>query len=141
PWLLPVLASARPPLEGELLAAVDRSMSALYELGIDHRTAMSAYLVVSGFVQGAAQLLTAEARLTHHTGVGLTGWWLRQEPRLAGAIGSGRYPWLAALARDTGAAIDLDEWFGFGLDRVLDGIAGQLSAFGSAEAPRQDPCP
>lgn len=123
PWMLPMLATARPPLEGELLAAIDRSMAELHDLGVDHRTAMAVYLVVDGFVQGAAQLLTTEAKSIRETGMGQRAWWEQQQRRMAAAIDSGRYPWLTALAADDiGQGIDLDEWFAFGLERVLDGV-------------------
>ncbi|ADD41172.1 TetR/AcrR family transcriptional regulator [Stackebrandtia nassauensis] len=136
PWMLPMLATARPPLEGELLAAIDRSMAALYALDVDHRTAMAVYLVVDGFVQGAAQLLITEAESVRDTGMGQRAWWQQQQRRMAAAIDSGRYPWLTALAADDiGQGIDLDEWFAFGLERVLDGVAIWLEPRGVHHPP------
>lgn len=135
PWLLPVLATSRPPLEGGLLDAVDRCVAPLYALGVDHRTAMSVYLVVDGFVQGAAQLLVSEAVSRRESGLAQRAWWRRQQHRMAGAIESGRYPWLTAMADDIGEGIDLDAWFAFGLERVLDGVALWLEA----APPRAEP--
>lgn len=139
PWLLPVLATSRPRLEGELLAAVDRSMAPLYALGVDERTAMSVYLVVDGFVQGAAQLLVSEAASRRESGLAQRAWWRRQERRLAATIESGRYPWLTAMAGDIGEGIDLDAWFAFGLERVLDGVALWLEPSGPRDGPPSAP--
>jgi AcrR family transcriptional regulator len=128
PWALPALATMRPPLGKSVLANVDRSMTALAGEGLDPGTALSVYLLVSGYVQGAAMLEFAESEAVRDTGVSSTRWWSAQLGRLAGAVGSGRYPWLTALAENSGSTpgpdeTDLRAWFDFGLQRVLDGVA------------------
>ncbi|NUT52447.1 MAG: TetR/AcrR family transcriptional regulator, partial [Saccharothrix sp.] len=126
PWALTALATTRPPLGLAVLATVDRFLSALAGHGVDHRTGLSVYLLVSGYVQGTAMLAVAEHEAARDTGVGRGPWWHDRLDRLAGTgvVASGRYPWLAELAADPkAAAADLDAWFDFGLHRVLDGVA------------------
>ena len=120
PWSLTALATTRPPLGRAVLEAVDRFISAL---ALDHRTALSVYLLVSGYVQGTAMMAVAESEAARDTGVSATSWWHARLGRLAGVVGSNRYPWLTELAADPPAPADLDTWFDFGLRRVLDGVA------------------
>ncbi|MGP4016952.1 TetR/AcrR family transcriptional regulator [Saccharopolyspora sp. 5N708] len=132
PWTLQVLATMRPPLARGVLASVDRCMTALTDEGLDADTALPVYLLVSGYVQGAALLEVAESKALRDTGVSSASWWSAQLRRQAGAVGSGRYPWLTELAT-TGPMhwpdrTDLRSWFDFGLQRVLDGVAAFLSA-------------
>ncbi|MBP2337972.1 AcrR family transcriptional regulator [Saccharothrix coeruleofusca] len=130
PWVLGVLASTRPPLGRPVLAAVDRFLAALPDLPA--RTAMSVYLLVSGYVQGMAATAVGGAEAARESGVGDRQWWAAQRGKLAGALGSGWYPWLAELADDP---VDLRAWFDFGLQRVLDGIGVFLSTGSPALGP------
>jgi hypothetical protein len=106
---------------------VDRFLTAFAGHGLDHRTAISVYLLVSGYVQGTATMAVAESEAVRDTGVSARHWWQARLGRIAGVVGSNRYPWLTELAADspTGAPTpaDLDGWFDFGLHRVLDGVA------------------
>lgn len=122
PWALAVLASTRPPLGRAVLEAVDRFLAALAGQGLDHRTGLSVYLLVSGYVQGTAMMAVAESEAARDTGVSTGRWWHGQFGRLAGVIGSGRYPWLSEMATDPPTGRELDAWFDFGLARVLDGV-------------------
>ncbi|WP_202885960.1 TetR/AcrR family transcriptional regulator C-terminal domain-containing protein [Kribbella sandramycini] len=122
PWALRALATTRPPLGVGVLAAVDRYFAALDAL--DHQSALAAYLTVSGYVQGMAMLTAAEADATRDTGVTNPQWWSTHLAKLAGAVDSGRYPWLTTLAQSAATQpTNLDTWFDFGLARVLDGLA------------------
>lgn len=125
PWVLTVLASTRPPLGGAVLAAVDRSMTALTGRGLDHHAALSTYLLVSGYVQGMALLVAAESQAVRETGVRSGTWWSgARSGRFAGVVDSGWYPWLTELADGGVPGPDaVDGWFEFGLQRVLDGVA------------------
>lgn len=125
PWVLPVLASTRPPLGSAVLAVIDRSMTTLTGRGLDHRAAMSTYLLVSGYVQGMALLVAAESQAVRDTGVRAETWWSSaRSGRFAGLVDSGWYSWLTELAGDELSGADaVENWFDFGLQRVLDGIA------------------
>ncbi|GAA1293812.1 TetR/AcrR family transcriptional regulator [Saccharothrix xinjiangensis] len=135
PWSLTALATTRPPLGRSVLETVDRFLSAL---PLDHRTALSVYLLVSGYVQGTAMMAVAEFEAVRDTGVSARGWWHDRLGRLAGAVGSNRYPWLTELATDPPTPADLEGWFDFGLRRVLDGIAAFLDPDDPREAHEPD---
>ncbi|ROP41633.1 TetR/AcrR family transcriptional regulator [Saccharothrix texasensis] len=130
PWSLAALGTTRPPLGRSVLETVDRFLAAL---PLDHRTALSVYLLVSGYVQGTAMMAVAESEAVRDTGVSARGWWHDRLGRLAGVVGSNRYPWLTELAADPPTPADLEGWFDFGLRRVLDGIA----AFLEPDEPRE----
>lgn len=121
PWSLTALATTRPPLGRSLLETVDRFLAAL---ALDHRTALPVYLLVSGYVQGTALMAVAELEAARDTGVSAGTWWHARLGRLAGVVGSNRYPWLTELAAaGPPTSADIEGWFDFGLHRVLDGVA------------------
>ncbi|SFO88963.1 regulatory protein, tetR family [Amycolatopsis arida] len=125
PWILPVLATTRPPLGPGVLAAVDRTLAALGDR-VDPEAAFALYLLVSGYVQGMALLSAAESAAVRDTGVTGGRWWSARSaalPRTAAA----RHPALAALVERGLVAPPAPDavraWFEFGLRRVLDGVA------------------
>ncbi|MER7113932.1 TetR/AcrR family transcriptional regulator [Saccharomonospora azurea] len=123
PWLLRVLATSRPTLSPSMVWTVDHYFTALDGAGLDRRTQLSLYLLVSGYVQGMALLTVDDDAAGDVSG---RRWWAVQHRRLSAVIDSGRYPWLTELFETSPAseptAVELDRWFGFGLDRVLDGV-------------------
>lgn len=125
PWALGALGTSRPPLGPQLIAVVDRYLAALAGRGVDPATGLSVFLLVSGYVQGMALLLVSESEQARDTGVSGPQWW-GARGKWAEAVD---YPWVRELA--AGAAPgerDLNEWFDFGLARVLDGIALQVES-------------
>ncbi|MCP2163279.1 TetR/AcrR family transcriptional regulator [Goodfellowiella coeruleoviolacea] len=139
PWVLRVLATTRPPLGRSVLATVDRSVTVLIGHGVDAGTGLLVYLLISGYVQGMALLTAAEAEAVRDNEVSYARWWSARHGELAGAIGSGRYPWLTALAApsppiDAADPAALDACFSFGLRRVLDGVAVLLAEHPSSPA-------
>ncbi|WP_431963391.1 TetR/AcrR family transcriptional regulator [Nocardia sp. bgisy134] len=60
PWLLPVLARTRPPVGPALFDILERSFTALDELGLSRDDALAVYLACSGLVQGLALLWSAD---------------------------------------------------------------------------------
>ncbi|MGV9817963.1 TetR/AcrR family transcriptional regulator [Nocardia xishanensis] len=60
PWLLPVLARSRPPVGPALFDILERSFTALDELGLSRDDALAVYLACSGLVQGLALLWSAD---------------------------------------------------------------------------------
>jgi AcrR family transcriptional regulator len=119
PWLLTILATNRPPTGPAVLAMVDRTVAALTLVGYDARDAFRAYLALSGYIQGMALLI--ERRPTGGT---YGTWWSATLTRLERTGRTRDRPWLAA-ARLTGPAdadAELDDWFEFGLRRLVDSI-------------------
>ncbi|GAA2661737.1 hypothetical protein GCM10010428_08220 [Actinosynnema pretiosum subsp. pretiosum] len=120
PWALGALATSRPPLGPQLIAVVDRYLVALAGRGVDHATGLSVCLLVSGYVQGMALLLVSESEQTRDTGVSGPQWWGAR----GGWLDAADFPWVRELASGAPPGErDLNEWFDFGLARVLDGVA------------------
>ncbi|MER5643728.1 TetR/AcrR family transcriptional regulator [Streptosporangium sp. NPDC002524] len=122
PWVLRVIATPQPPLGPNVLADVERSMRAVDGLGLDPMTMHWVAIMVSAQVQGSALLLVNEVEAERRTGVTTKQWRALKAPMLQEILESGRFPMLSRLHEERGDAIDLDEWFEFGLRRLLDGL-------------------
>ncbi|GAA4183882.1 TetR/AcrR family transcriptional regulator [Streptosporangium oxazolinicum] len=122
PWVLRVIATPQPPLGPNVLADVERSMRAVDGLGLDPMTMHWVAIMVSAQVQGSALLLVNEVETERRTGVTTRQWRALKAPMLQEILESGRFPMLSRLHEERGDAIDLDEWFEFGLRRLLDGL-------------------
>ncbi|MBY8870602.1 TetR/AcrR family transcriptional regulator [Micromonospora sp. PLK6-60] len=116
PWLLTVLASDRPPTGPAVLAMVDRVVSVLTDAGFDPASAYRAYLVLSGYIQGMALLIARPPADPDYR-----SWRSATHLRLEHTGRLRQRPWLTAASR-TDPDEDLDSWFDFGLDRMLDGL-------------------
>lgn len=123
PWVLRVIATPRPPIGPNVLADVEWAMRALDGLGLDPTTTHWVAMTVSAQVQGAALLLVNEVEAERRTGVTAGQWRVSRAPALLEILESGRFPILSRLHAERGDVIDIDEWFEFGLGRLLDGLA------------------
>ncbi|MEU8383173.1 TetR/AcrR family transcriptional regulator [Streptosporangium sp. NPDC048865] len=125
PWALTVMATPRPPIGPNVLADVEWAMRAVDGLGLDPMTAHRVAMTVSAQVQGAALLLVSEREAERRTGVTTGQWRASKTPMLREILDSGRFPMLSELHAGRGDTIDvdIDEWFEFGLRRLLDGLA------------------
>ncbi|MEU4402961.1 TetR/AcrR family transcriptional regulator [Streptosporangium sp. NPDC023963] len=140
PWVLRVIATPHPPLGPNVLADVERSMRAVDGLGLDLMTTHRVAIMVSAHVQGWALLLVNEVESERRTGVTTRQWRALQAPMLQEILESGRFPMLSRLHGERGDAIDLDEWFEFGLRRLLDGLAVLIEGHRRGpEAPAAEP--
>lgn len=119
PWLLAILATGRPPTGPAVLSMVDRTVEALTQAGYTPGDAFAAYLALGGYIQGMALLIDrATADTAYHA------WWSTTLNRLENTGRTRHRPWLAA-ARHTDPAnpdTNLNTWFDFGLQRLLDGL-------------------
>jgi AcrR family transcriptional regulator len=121
PWILQVTAG-RPPLEPGQLAWLDRGLAAFDGTGLPHDGRFEAVMTLLNYVRGEAQLMA----------LAMTG-----DPASAAAqeeygqliaqlVDAERFPALAA-ASDAGIfraghGGSVDDSFGFGLARILDGL-------------------
>lgn len=136
PWLLPVLATTRPPTCPAVLALVDNTVAVLIRAGYEPADAFAGYLAVSGYVQGLALLHVAE-RAEQHTGAPRWDTWRSAaRTRLEGTRHAHSSAWLLAADPpydDADAAVD--RWFEFGLARLLDGLIPPPGPQGDHERP------
>ena len=79
-------------------------------------------MTLFGYVRGTAIALESEAEAVRATGLSDEEWMHGQESRMAAIMESGRFP---ALTRVVSEDIDfnLEDFFEFGLQRLLDGMA------------------
>lgn len=119
PWLLPILATRRPPAGPAVLSMVDRTVDALTDAGYDPGEAFAAYLALGAYIQGMALLIDRET-----TGTTYRTWWSATVKRLDSTGRTQHRPWLAAIrySDPENADVDLDTWFDLGLQQLLDGL-------------------
>ncbi len=130
PWLLHIAAS-RPLLGPNVTALYDAELAAVDGLGL---TDIDMDLIVSllddyvrGTARGAAEAAAAQAR----TGISDQQWREAYGPLLAEVVDPARYPTAirvgTAAGAEYGAAHDPARSFGFGLQRIIDGIGAFIN--------------
>ncbi len=121
PWLAEAVSFTRPLPARHAMAHTEYTMRALAALG--PATRFRAAVMIANHVRGTAVSLGAEADARRETGLTDHQWMLTQRERYAAALAGSDLPLLAATITGPGAEFDLDVLFGFGLDRLLDGLA------------------
>jgi len=132
PWMLQVMAMARPPLGPNSIATYDYDLRAVDGIGLTELEMDSVVSLVSVYVQGAARTAVDAARTEQDTGLTDEEWWAAHGPLLAKVFDAERYPVAARVGAVAGetyqAAYDPAHGFEFGLTRVLDGIAALINS-------------
>lgn len=126
PWLLQVNWS-RPVIGPNTLAGIELFMRTLRDLPFTDQEKISVMIMVDGYVTGVARQQIQHAALPEETGVSDEEFWRQHLPSLERAMGSGKYPAMAALSEDA-FNLGWDETFEFGLERLLDGLAAFVEA-------------
>ncbi|MGI5273451.1 TetR/AcrR family transcriptional regulator [Nonomuraea sp. CA-218870] len=126
PWMARVTAT-RQSAGPNGVRALDRSLAMVDGLGLSVDAMLTVVGAVIAYVNGyvAAELGELEAR--RRTGLDVQQWMARQAPYITTLVESGDYPLFARVVSESGRELmDPDERFGYGLDRLLDGIAATL---------------
>jgi AcrR family transcriptional regulator len=138
-WSLQALATTRPPLGPNVLAATDWALAAVDGLGLSVQKMSWIVMLVSGYVQGAALLLVNDANAQRRSGSTREEWWAARSSKVMELIQADAFPTLTRVVAENTAENDLNAWFEFGLTRLLDGIAvfidTQTQAGRHGEAP------
>ncbi len=128
PWVAPVVSTRR--LRGpNSLKRLESSLAAVEDLGLEAGEMAGLPAVVDDFVVGFVLRELAEEATRRRTRLGEQEWRAAERPYVELVVESGPYPNLARLIRggqDAGAG----EAFGFGLERILDGVAAYVAAHG-----------
>lgn len=137
-WSLQILATTRPPLGPNVLASTNWALSAVDGIGLTVRQMSWIVMLVAGYVQGAALLLVNEDSAERDTGSTREQWWAARSAQVMALMQSDAFPVLARVAAEGTGESDLNEWFEFGLARLLDGVAVfvESSARPTPEPPR-----
>ncbi|BDT87650.1 TetR/AcrR family transcriptional regulator C-terminal domain-containing protein [Nocardia cyriacigeorgica] len=120
PWLLYV-NQARPIMGPGSVESMEVVLTAIKPMGLSDVELISVIVMIDNFVVGAARTEVFQQEALRTTGMTDAEFWQAQLPMLERAMNSGRYPTMAGLEEN---AFDQDfDHFGFGLRRILDGLA------------------
>ena len=124
PWMARAMASfIRPDPMPEAMKYTEWNLRALRGTGLGVHQIMHAHLALIAFVQGLGVAMELEGHALQDTGVSNDEWMDRNGGRFAAIVAGGGYPVLTSIFEHEPFELDLDSLFGFGLDRLLDGIA------------------
>lgn len=122
PWLAQVISFTRPEPTPNAIPNTEWALSAIDGLGLDASTMLYLVVTLFGYVRGTAINLETEAEAVRDTGLSDDEWMQSQTERIAAITASGRVPTLArVIERDID--FNLEQFFEFGLQRMLDGMA------------------
>ncbi|MFI6686949.1 TetR/AcrR family transcriptional regulator C-terminal domain-containing protein [Streptomyces sp. NPDC050485] len=124
PWMARAMASfIRPEPMPEAMKYTEWVLRALRGTDLRVHQVMHAHLMLIAYVQGLGMSMELEGHALQDTGVSNDEWMDRNGGRFAAIVSSGGYPVLATIFQHEPFELDLDSLFGFGLERLLDGIA------------------
>lgn len=129
PWLLQVNQS-RPILGPSALDGMEKVLSRIKPMGLTDPELVSVIIMIDGYVVGAARTQVYQEEAERKSGMTDAQFWAAQAPTLEQILASGRYPVMAGLSEDTFAPTF--DHFGFGLQRILDGLEVLVAERGSA---------
>lgn len=123
PWVLD-LATHRPVLGPNTLAAWEAALTAVDGVGLDELEMDRVVTTIHSYVYGAVRDAARQKLVDRATGMTDDEWWQAVEPVL-GLIDFSPYPVSSRVGPVTGATYGLHDpegAFAFGLERLLDGI-------------------
>lgn len=131
PWLLQV-ATSRSVLGPNLIAKYDHELRPLAGSGLTEVEMDLVLGVVGSYVHGAVRSAVDVAEGERSTGMTDDQWWQAHAPVLEEVFDPQRYPMAAAVGaasgQEYGAAVAPERAFEFGLQLLLDGLAGLLAS-------------
>jgi AcrR family transcriptional regulator len=130
PWVAQVISFTRPEPTPNALPNTEWMLNAIDGIGLDHQTMLYFVLTLFSYVRGTAVNLESEAEAERDTGLTDDEWMQEQEPRMASITLSGEFPVLARVV-ERDIDFNLESFFEFGLQRLLDGMAAVMPIRGS----------
>jgi AcrR family transcriptional regulator len=126
PWAA-TISTGRPPLGPGMMAKYEHELSALDGLGLDDVEMDAALTYLLAFIQANARSAADAQAAQRESAMDDEQWWAANAPLLERVLDAGTYPTAArvgaAAGTAHGAAYSPEHAYGFGLDRVLDGLA------------------
>lgn len=126
PWLVE-LRIVRAPLGPGVMSKYEYELGAFEGLGLDDVARDSALTYILGFVQSGARAELDARAVERESAMSDAEWWEAHEPLLARALDESRFPLAARVGEAAAIAYDglydAEHAYGFGLARVLDGLA------------------
>ncbi|WP_406278273.1 TetR/AcrR family transcriptional regulator C-terminal domain-containing protein [Embleya sp. NBC_00896] len=121
PWLAQAMSMTRPLPTARGMAHVEWAMAEFREL--PPRVMIHIAVTMLNYVRGTAINIGTEFEAERATGISSEQWMKAQEATMELILRSGHFPMYAAALTDPDLDLDLDSLFGFGLERLLDGVA------------------
>lgn len=126
PWLAPALSFTRPQLIPNGMRHTEWALRALDGLGLTIHEMMYIHTTLFTLVRGLALNLEAEAQAEQDSGLTNEEWMETQEHGFRAIASNGDFPLLNRLV-DSDMGLDMDQFFEFGLTRLLDGVERYLA--------------
>lgn len=131
PWLLAV-SRARGPLGPHIMDKYERELSIIDGIGLTDVEMDSVLSLVLGHTEATARRVADAADAVRHSGLTDAQWWEQSQPALDEVVDATRYPIAQRVGEASGqehqAASDAGSAFGFGLARILDGVAALVAS-------------
>jgi AcrR family transcriptional regulator len=129
PWAA-AISTSRPPLGPGLMAKYEYELRALEDTGLDDVEIDAALTFLLDFVRASARAAVEAEAATRESAMSDEQWWEANAPLLAHALDPVAYPTAARVGSAAGAAYggaySAEHAYEFGLQRVLDGLAGLI---------------
>lgn len=123
PWLARAMAGlTRPMASPHAMSYTERTLGALRGLGLTPHEMIHTHLALLGYAQGVAMAVELESQAQQDTGISAEEWMAANEARMESIQLTGAYPVLSTLFGEGEFDLELDTLFGFGLERLLDGV-------------------
>jgi DNA-binding transcriptional regulator YhcF (GntR family) len=127
PWIAQALSFSQPDPTPNSLKQTEWALQSLADLDLDPATKLCVAITVFSYVRGCAANLTVD-NPSPESGTTWRQTNLSQEETILATMESGRYPHFAEIQEDLKFALDVQQLFEFGLQRMLDGLGVFLAA-------------
>ncbi|GAA4186217.1 TetR/AcrR family transcriptional regulator [Streptosporangium oxazolinicum] len=130
PWMLQII-DVRSTLGPNASLKYEAELRPLDGTGLSDVEMDSVLTLVLGHVESTARAKANKARIQEESGITDAEWWLTNAPLLDKIMDSGRFPLASRVGQAAGEAYqsvsDPVHALTFGLDRILDGVAGLIA--------------
>ncbi|WP_329092543.1 MULTISPECIES: TetR/AcrR family transcriptional regulator [unclassified Streptosporangium] len=130
PWMLQII-DVRSTLGPNASLKYEAELRPLDGTGLSDVEMDSVLTLVLSHVESTARAKANKARIQEESGVTDAEWWLTNAPLLDKIMDAGRFPLASRVGQAAGEAYqsvsDPTHSLAFGLDRILDGIAGLIA--------------
>ncbi|QDY77416.1 TetR/AcrR family transcriptional regulator [Streptomyces qinzhouensis] len=119
PWLLRI-NQARTVLGPSTISSLEAALAVLRGMSLTDTEKISVIISVQSLAAGVARMAADAEEAVEQTGLSHADFWSAQEPFLAGAMHSGKFPLVAGLGEDTFTQ-EFDH-LDFGVQRLIAGL-------------------
>lgn len=130
PWVLQIF-QGRPALGPNAIAKYERELRVIDDIGLSDVAMDAALTLVLTHVEGVARRRIEAEQVVRRTGITDQQWWEFVGPAFSEVFDATRFPLADRVGQAAGqahqSAQNPEHAFGFGLERIIDGIAAQIA--------------